>query len=87
MPKFLYSADFTVFVKYYWELTSPNCVIIDLTLKEGCSLSKVSKVTTLKVNTRFSVALLFHGYFSPQSPTHIDAFDVRNRFLLFTYIQ
>lgn len=56
-------------VTYSWELTSGNCVIIGLTLKEGCSLSKVSKVTTLQeVITRFCVARLFHGYFSLQSP-------------------
>lgn len=54
---------------YKGELTSPNYVFIDLTLREGGSLGKVSKVTKLQeVNTRFSVARLFHGYFSPQSP-------------------
>jgi hypothetical protein len=44
-------------------------LLLALTLKEGCSLSKVSKATTLQeVITRFSVARLLHCYFSPQSP-------------------
>jgi len=33
---------------YNWELTSTNCVIIGLTLKEKGSFSKVSKVATLQ---------------------------------------
>jgi len=48
---------------YNCKLTSENCVTISLTLKEGCSLSKASKVTALqkvKCSSFFS-RLFFHN--------------------------
>ena len=54
-------------LKCDWVLTSENCFIIGLTVKKGCSLSKVFEVTKLQaVITRLSVARLIRGYFSPQ---------------------
>lgn len=69
-------------LKCDWKLTSENCFIIGITLKKGCSLSKVSEVTKLQeVITRLSVARLFRFYFSPQSPNILNHLTLEIGFL------